>query len=235
MRIQLARPDNTFLNPDLYNQVFTMHGTTMMFLFAVPVVLAMGIYFVPLMVGARGIALAAPAGLRLLDVPVRRHLPLRDVPRATSAPTTAGSAIRRWPGPEFGYGKRADVWAQLITFTEVSALVVATCLICTILKLRTPGMSLNRMPLFVWAMLVVVVHGHLRDAGGHGLEHLPDPRSPGQHAFLQPGRRGRSAALAAPVLVLRPPRGLHHLPAGARHDVGDHRDLLAAAASSATS
>src|SRR4051794_1985329 len=44
MRIQLARPENTFLSPDLYNQVFTMHGTTMMFLFAVPVVLAMGIY-----------------------------------------------------------------------------------------------------------------------------------------------------------------------------------------------
>jgi cytochrome c oxidase subunit 1 len=58
-------------------------------------------------------------------------------------------------GPEFGYGKRADVWAQLITFTEVSSLVVAVSLICTILKMRTPGMSLNRMPLFVWAMLVV--------------------------------------------------------------------------------
>src|SRR6266545_1316621 len=56
MRIQLARPENTFLSPDLYNQIFSMHGTSMMFLFAVPVVLAMGVYLVPLMVGARSMA-----------------------------------------------------------------------------------------------------------------------------------------------------------------------------------
>ncbi|HKS09028.1 MAG TPA: cbb3-type cytochrome c oxidase subunit I, partial [Pyrinomonadaceae bacterium] len=52
MRIQLARPDSHFLSPDLYNQVFTVHGSTMMFLFAVPIVTALGIYLVPLMVGA---------------------------------------------------------------------------------------------------------------------------------------------------------------------------------------
>ena len=154
MRIQLARPDNTFLNPDLYNQVFTMHGTTMMFLFAVPVVLAMGIYFVPLMVGARGIALP-----RLLAYGYWMFLFggifLYVMFLANVGPDNGWFSYPPLAGPEFGYGKRADVWAQLITFTEVSSLVVATCLICTILKLRTPGMSLNRMPLFVWAMLVV--------------------------------------------------------------------------------
>src|SRR5437762_14027366 len=56
MRIQLARPENHFLDPDKYNQIFTVHGTTMMFLFAVPIMTAMGIYLVPLMVGARSIA-----------------------------------------------------------------------------------------------------------------------------------------------------------------------------------
>ena len=56
MRLQLARPENTLIGPDLYNQIFTMHGTTMMFLFAVPVMQGLGIYFVPLMVGARAIA-----------------------------------------------------------------------------------------------------------------------------------------------------------------------------------
>ena len=56
MRLQLSRPDNTLIGPDLYNQIFTTHGTTMMFLFAVPVMQALGIYFVPLMVGARSIA-----------------------------------------------------------------------------------------------------------------------------------------------------------------------------------
>ena len=56
MRLQLSRPDNAILGPDLYNQIFTTHGTTMMFLFAVPVMQGLGIYFVPLMVGARSIA-----------------------------------------------------------------------------------------------------------------------------------------------------------------------------------
>jgi cytochrome c oxidase subunit I+III len=56
MRIQLARPNSHFLSPDQYNQIFTVHGTTMMFLFAVPIMTAMGIYLVPLMVGARDVA-----------------------------------------------------------------------------------------------------------------------------------------------------------------------------------
>ena len=56
MRMQLARPENTLLGPDRYNQIFTVHGTTMMFLFAVPIMTAMGLYLVPLMVGARSIA-----------------------------------------------------------------------------------------------------------------------------------------------------------------------------------
>src|SRR5215210_1579648 len=56
MRIQLARPENNFVGPDLYNQIFTMHGTTMMFLFAVPVMEAMAVYLVPLMLGTRNIA-----------------------------------------------------------------------------------------------------------------------------------------------------------------------------------
>jgi len=156
MRMQLARPDNTFLNPDLYNQVFTMHGTTMMFLFAVPVVLAMGIYFVPLMIGARAIALP-----RLLAYGYWMFLFggifLYVMFAANVGPDNGWFSYPPLAGPEFGYGKRADVWAQLITFTEVSSLVVATCLICTILKMRTPGMSLDRMPLFVWAMLVTSV------------------------------------------------------------------------------
>ncbi len=58
-------------------------------------------------------------------------------------------------GPQFGAGKRADIWAQMITFTEVSALAVAVEIVVTALKLRAPGMSLDRIPLFVWAMLVM--------------------------------------------------------------------------------
>jgi cytochrome c oxidase subunit I+III len=154
MRIQLARPENTFLTPDQYNQVFTMHGTTMMFLFAVPVVLAMGVYLVPLMVGARAIAFP-----RMLNYGYWMFLFggifLFVMFFLNTGPDAGWFSYPPLAGPEFGYGKRSDVWAQLITFTEVSGLIVATCLVTTIFKLRTPGMSLNRMPLFVWAMLVV--------------------------------------------------------------------------------
>jgi cytochrome c oxidase subunit 1 len=154
MRIQLARPENTFLTPDQYNQIFTMHGTTMMFLFAVPVVLAMGVYLVPLMVGAR--AMAFP---RMLNysywVFLFGGIFLYVMFFLNTGPDNGWFSYVPLAGPEFGYGKRADVWAQLITFTEVSGLIVATCLVCTIFKMRTPGMSLNRMPLFVWAMLIV--------------------------------------------------------------------------------
>ena len=153
MRIQLARPDHTFLNPDLYNQVFTTHGTTMMFLFAVPVVLALGIYFVPLMIGARAMALA-----KLLAYSYWMFLFggifLYVMFLGNTGPDNGWFSYPPLAGPEFGYGKRADVWAQLVTFSEVSSLTIATCLIVTILKCRTPGMSLNRMPLFVWAMLI---------------------------------------------------------------------------------
>src|SRR3954469_10610226 len=154
MRIQLARPENTFLSPDQYNQIFTMHGTTMMFLFAVPVVLAMGVYLVPLMVGARNIAfprmLAYGYWMFLFGGIFLYMMFFLNI-----GPDNGWFSYPPLAGPEFGYGKRADVWAQLITFTEVSGLVVATCLVCTIFKMRTPGMALNRMPLFVWAMLIV--------------------------------------------------------------------------------
>ena len=205
-----------------------MHGTTMMFLFAVPVVLAMGIYFVPLMVGARAIALP-----RLLAYSYWMFLFggifLYVMFLGNVGPDNGWFSYPPLAGPEYGYGKRADVWAQLITFTEVSSLVVATCLICTILKLRTPGHVAEPDAALRLGDAGGQLHGDLRHAGRDGLEHLPDPRPADEHALLQPGRRGRSAALAAPVLVLRPPRGLHHLRAGAGHDVGDHRHLLAAA------
>ena len=72
MRLQLARPDNNLLKPDLYNQVFSVHGSTMMFLFAVPVMLAFGFYFVPLMVGTRNVAFPRLESLWLLRLLGRR-------------------------------------------------------------------------------------------------------------------------------------------------------------------
>ncbi|MGY3426123.1 heme/copper-type cytochrome/quinol oxidase subunit 1 [Bradyrhizobium sp. F1.13.4] len=153
MRVQLAGPEKTFLSADKYNQVFTMHGSTMMFLFAVPVMEAFAVYLVPLMVGTRNIAfprLNAFSYWMFLfggcflwisflfnvgpDVGWFSYVPLSSL--------------------QFTPTKRADVWAQMITFTEVAALAVAVEIVVTVFKLRAPGMTLDRIPLFVWAMLV---------------------------------------------------------------------------------
>jgi cytochrome c oxidase subunit I+III len=153
MRLQLSGPERRILTPDRYDQVFTMHGTTMMFLFAVPVMEAMGVYLVPLMVGTRNIAFPRLnafsywiylAGGILLWVAFVLDM----------GPDVGWFAYVPLSGPQYGSGKRADIWAQMITFTEVSALAVAVEIVVTVLKQRAPGMSLDRIPLFCWAMLV---------------------------------------------------------------------------------
>ncbi len=153
IRLQLSRPDNTILGPDAYNQIFTMHGTTMMFLFAVPVMEGMGIYLVPLMVGTRNVAFP-----RLNAFGYYMYL-FGGIFIYTMFALGAGAdagwfAYVPLSGPMFAPGKRVDTWANMITFTEVSALVVAVEISVTAFKQRAPGMSLNRIPLFVWAMIV---------------------------------------------------------------------------------
>jgi len=153
MRLQLARPDNTFLSPDKYNQLFTMHGTTMMFLFAVPVMEGMGVYLVPLMLGTRNVAfprLNAFGYYMYLAGGIFLYWGLF----SNSGPDAGWFAYTPLSGPMYSAGKRVDVWAQMITFTEISAMCVAAELIATILKMRAPGMSLNRIPLYCWSMLV---------------------------------------------------------------------------------
>jgi cytochrome c oxidase subunit I+III len=153
MRAQLARPENSVLGPDAYNQFFTMHGMTMMFMFAVPVMEAAGLYLVPLMIGARNVAFP-----RLNNygywVFLAGGLFLYIAFFLNTGPDVGWFGYVPLSGPEFSPGKRADVYAQSITFTEIAALIGAVELIVTIFKNRAPGMTLNRMPLFVWAMLV---------------------------------------------------------------------------------
>ena len=153
MRLQLSGPERGLIGPDLYNQLFTMHGVTMMFLFAVPVMQASGIYFVPLMVGTRNIAfprLNAFSYWIYLSGGIFAWISFL----LNMGPDVGWFAYVPLSGPEFGPGKRADVWAQMITYTEVSSLAVAVATIVTVLKQRAPGMSLDRIPLFAWSMLV---------------------------------------------------------------------------------
>jgi cytochrome c oxidase subunit I+III len=154
MRWQLAQPENTLLTPELYNQFMTMHGTVMMFFFAVPVMEGFAIYVVPLMLGTRDMAfprlnafgyyLYLIAGITIYVFALLSLAP--DVGWFSYVPL----ALKDY-SPSLG----VDAWATVITFFEIAALVAAVEIIATIFKQRAPGMSLNRMPLFVWAVLVM--------------------------------------------------------------------------------
>jgi cytochrome c oxidase subunit 1 len=154
MRLQLAYPESRFLGPDLYNQIFSVHGTTMMFLFAVPVMQGMGIYLVPLMVGTRDIAFPrlTPFGYYIF---LFGGVMLYVAFLLNIGPDAGWFSYVPLAGPEYSPGKRADFWAQMITFTELGSLSIAVALIVTIVHLRAPGMALHRIPLFVWAILVM--------------------------------------------------------------------------------
>jgi cytochrome c oxidase subunit I+III len=156
MRLQLARPESRLVDPELYNQLFTMHGTTMMFLFGVPVQLAVAIYLVPLMVGTRNIAFPRLNAFGYWVYLVGGLL-LYSGFILNTGPDGGWFSYVPLSGPEYSPGKRIDVWAQTVTFTEVASLVAAVEIIVTILKQRAPGMSLNRMPLYLWAVLVTAV------------------------------------------------------------------------------
>ncbi|HWL63046.1 MAG TPA: cytochrome c oxidase subunit I [Steroidobacteraceae bacterium] len=154
MRLQLAVPENDLLGYDTYNQFFTMHGSVMMFLFAVPVVEAIGILLLPAMLGARDLPfprLSAYAfwayligglvffGTLFLDL----------------APDGGWFMYPPLTGSEFSPGLRTDFWLLGIGFIEISAIAGAIEIVVGILRTRPPGMTLSRMPVYAWAMLVV--------------------------------------------------------------------------------
>jgi len=153
MRLQLAQPEARFIGPDRYNQIFTTHGSNMMFLFAVPVMQAMAIYLVPLMVGTRNIAFPRLNAFSYWMY-LAGGLLLWIAFAVDTGPDVGWFAYVPLSGPQYAAGKRADIWAQMITFTEVSALAIAVEIVVTVFKKRAPGMSLDRIPLFVWSMLV---------------------------------------------------------------------------------
>jgi cytochrome c oxidase subunit 1 len=153
MRTQLAAPEAGLIDPDRYNQIFSMHGTTMMFLFAVPVMQGFAIYLMPLMLGTRQTSfprLAAFSYWTFLFGGVMIYVAFAlDI-----GPETGWFSYVPLAGPEFSPGKRTDFWAQMVTFTEVASLATAVSMIAVFLKQRAPGMSLDRVPLFAWATFV---------------------------------------------------------------------------------
>jgi cytochrome c oxidase subunit 1 len=153
MRLQLMRPENNLIGPDLYNQIFTMHGSTMMFLFAVPVMEGVGIYLVPLMVGTRNVAFPRMNAFGYYMY-LAGGILLYTAFFFNTGPDAGWFAYVPLSGPQFSPGKRIDTWAQMISFTEIAALVGAVEIITTVFKQRAPGMSLNRIPVYVWALVV---------------------------------------------------------------------------------
>jgi len=153
MRTQLVHSGNDLVGPDAYNQLFSMHGSAMMFLFAVPVMEAVALYLLPLMLGTRtvpfprlnayGYWLFLFGGLMSFTVFF-----------LNIGPEAGWFSYVPLAGPEYSPGKRQDFWAQLITFTEVAGLIGAVQIIVMVFKMRAPGMTLSRMPMFAWAMMV---------------------------------------------------------------------------------
>src|SRR5205823_4323381 len=156
IRMQLSRPENTLIGPDLYNQIFTMHGTTMMFLFAVPIMTAVGIYLVPLMIGTRNVAFPRLNALGFW-VYLFGGIFLYAFFFSNTGPDAGWFAYVPLSGRQCGIGKRVDGYAERVPFTEISALIAALEAVVTICKMRAPGMTWGRLPLFVWAQLVTAV------------------------------------------------------------------------------
>ena len=156
MRFQLMRPDATLLTPEQYNQIFTMHGITMMFLFAVPMGEGFAIYITPLMIGTRDMAFPRMNAFGYY-VYLIGGIALYAAFILGVAPDAGWFNYPTLSGKEHSPGYGIDVYTTIITFVEVSALVAAVEIVATILKQRAPGMALHRMPLFVWAILVTAI------------------------------------------------------------------------------
>ncbi|MCW7538611.1 cbb3-type cytochrome c oxidase subunit I [Aquabacterium sp. A7-Y] len=154
MRAQLAVPEARLLSATTYNQVFTMHGTVMMFLFAVPVVEAIAVYLLPNMLGARDLPfprLSAYAYWAYAFGGLAFFCTLF----VGLAPDGGWFMYPPLTSRVYSPGLNADFWLLGIGFIEISAIAGAVELIVGILMTRAPGMSLGRMPVYAWAMLIV--------------------------------------------------------------------------------
>jgi cytochrome c oxidase subunit I+III len=139
MRVQLAVPGNGFLDQDTYNQVFTMHGTVMMFLFAVPAVEAMGILLLPQMLGARDLPFPRLGAFAFWAYFVGGLVFFATI-FVDLAPTGGWFMYPPLTGTRFSPGLGADFWLLGIGFIEISAIAGAVEIVVGVLRTRTPGM-----------------------------------------------------------------------------------------------
>jgi cytochrome c oxidase subunit I+III len=153
MRTQLAVPENDFLSQDLYNQIFTVHGTTMMFLFAVPAVEALGVMLLPQMLAARDLPFPRLSAFAIWAYVVGGLVFFSTV-FYDLAPKGGWFMYTPLTLKEYSPGDNADFWLLGIGFIEISAIAGAIEIVVGALRTRPPGMSLSKMPVFAWAMLI---------------------------------------------------------------------------------
>jgi cytochrome c oxidase subunit I+III len=156
IRAQLASPGAAFMGPEAYNQVFTMHGTVMMFLFAIPFFEAMAVLLLPGMLGTRDLAYPR-LGAYGLWVYIFGGTAVIIAMLLGLAPDGGWFMYPPLSSAAFSPGIGADVWLLGITSIEVSAIAAAVEVVVTVLRYRAAGMSLSRMPIFAWYILVVAV------------------------------------------------------------------------------
>jgi cytochrome c oxidase subunit I+III len=154
MRAQLAVPGNNLVDHDLYNQLFTMHGSVMMFLFAVPVIEAIGILLLPAMQGARDLPFPRLSAYAFWAYFVGGLVFFTTI-FFDLAPDGGWFMYPPLTSYEFSPGLRTDFWLLGIGFIEISAIAGAIEIVVGILRTRPPGMTLNKMPIYLWAMLIV--------------------------------------------------------------------------------
>jgi cytochrome c oxidase subunit I len=154
MRIQLGAPNNTFLSPEAYNQIFTMHATTMIFLGIMPLNVGFGNYVVPIMIGARDMAYPRLNALSIWLF-IFGGLMLYSSFILGGAPSAGWFSYVPLSNQPYSPTHGMDYWIIGLTLTGVASIAGALNFIVTIINLRAPGMSFNRMPLFVWMTLVV--------------------------------------------------------------------------------
>jgi cytochrome c oxidase subunit I+III len=155
-RVQLATPNAAFMDAETYNQVFTMHGSILLFLFAIPMLEGIAVYLTPKILGARDFAFP-----RLTAYGYWCYLfggtILTGALIAGVAPNSGWFMYTPLSSNVYTPGINADVWLIGVTFVEISALTLAVEIVVSILKMRAPGMSLDRMPIFGWYILVTAL------------------------------------------------------------------------------
>ena len=160
IRLQLAVPNNTLLEPEVFNRFFTMHGTAMVFLVGMPIIAGLGNYLVPLMIGTRDMAfprLNAFGYWMFVFGALLLYFSYLGAPGLNghgSAPDVGWFAYAPLTGRAFSRGHSTDYWILSLLLTSVGSTVSAINVIVTALTMRCRGLTLMRMPLFVWMMIV---------------------------------------------------------------------------------